>query len=175
MFHRTQLNACPIIVVPLNANTYTNTSLAARFSCLLELGLLVYFCWMLWSNKCFKVGFVGCYDHIFFAFSNWHNLYIGAFFHSFSVSLLNYIGFVAWCFISLTFAFVWQVLCKSYPSEFVSYFHYCRSLRFEDKPDYSYLKRLFRDLFIREGLYCKSNISNLYISILYILFGRLLC
>jgi casein kinase 1 epsilon len=46
---------------------------------------------------------------------------------------------------------VLQVLCKSYPSEFVSYFHYCRSLRFEDKPDYSYLKRLFRDLFIREG------------------------
>lgn len=44
-----------------------------------------------------------------------------------------------------------QVLCKSYPSEFISYFHYCRSLRFEDKPDYSYLKRLFRDLFIREG------------------------
>ncbi|CAI9774386.1 unnamed protein product [Fraxinus pennsylvanica] len=44
-----------------------------------------------------------------------------------------------------------EMLCKSYPSEFVSYFHYCRSLRFEDKPDYSYLKRLFRDLFIREG------------------------
>ncbi|XP_058737954.1 casein kinase 1-like protein 10 [Vicia villosa] len=44
-----------------------------------------------------------------------------------------------------------EVLCKSYPSEFGSYFHYCRSLRFEDKPDYSYLKRLFRDLFIREG------------------------
>lgn len=44
-----------------------------------------------------------------------------------------------------------EVLCKTYPSEFVSYFHYCRSLRFEDKPDYSYLKRLFRDLFIREG------------------------
>ncbi|MFQ6620579.1 hypothetical protein Gotur_000919 [Gossypium turneri] len=43
-----------------------------------------------------------------------------------------------------------EVLCKSYPSEFVSYFHYCRSLRFEDKPDYSYLNRLFRDLFIRE-------------------------
>ncbi|GAB2277632.1 Casein kinase 1-like protein 11 [Dionaea muscipula] len=44
-----------------------------------------------------------------------------------------------------------EVLCKSYPTEFTSYFHYCRSLRFEDKPDYSYLKRLFRDLFIREG------------------------
>ncbi|KAL7084309.1 hypothetical protein ACP275_14G216800 [Erythranthe tilingii] len=44
-----------------------------------------------------------------------------------------------------------EVLCKSCPSEFISYFHYCRSLRFEDKPDYSYLKRLFRDLFSREG------------------------
>uniref|UniRef100_A0A7N0TBP1 non-specific serine/threonine protein kinase n=1 Tax=Kalanchoe fedtschenkoi TaxID=63787 RepID=A0A7N0TBP1_KALFE len=44
-----------------------------------------------------------------------------------------------------------EVLCKSFPSEFVLYFHYCRSLRFEDKPDYSYLKRLFRDYFIREG------------------------
>ncbi|GMP68060.1 hypothetical protein CsSME_00027806 [Camellia sinensis var. sinensis] len=44
-----------------------------------------------------------------------------------------------------------EVLCKGYPSEFISYFHYCRSLRFEDKPDYAYLKRLFRDLFIREG------------------------
>ncbi|CAL1382929.1 unnamed protein product [Linum trigynum] len=44
-----------------------------------------------------------------------------------------------------------EVLCKSYPSEFTSYFHYCRSLRFEDKPDYAYLKRLFRDLFVREG------------------------
>ncbi|KAK9292017.1 hypothetical protein L1049_019970 [Liquidambar formosana] len=44
-----------------------------------------------------------------------------------------------------------EVLCKLYPSEFTSYFHYCRSLRFEDKPDYAYLKRLFRDLFIREG------------------------
>ncbi|KAK8498378.1 hypothetical protein V6N13_082675 [Hibiscus sabdariffa] len=44
-----------------------------------------------------------------------------------------------------------EVLCESYPSEFVSYFQYCRSLHFEDKPDYSYLKRLFRDLFMREG------------------------
>ncbi|XP_062200333.1 casein kinase 1-like [Phragmites australis] len=44
-----------------------------------------------------------------------------------------------------------EVLCKSYPSEFISYFHYCRSLRFEDRPDYSFLKKLFRDVFIREG------------------------
>jgi casein kinase 1 len=44
-----------------------------------------------------------------------------------------------------------EILCKTYPSEFASYFHYCRSLRFDDKPDYAYLKRIFRDLFIREG------------------------
>lgn len=44
-----------------------------------------------------------------------------------------------------------EMLCKGYPSELASYFHYCRSLRFDDKPDYAYLKRLFRDLFIREG------------------------
>ncbi|KAK4391813.1 Casein kinase-like protein 2 [Sesamum angolense] len=45
-----------------------------------------------------------------------------------------------------------EALCRGYPTEFASYFHYCRSLRFEDKPDYAYLKRIFRDLFIREGL-----------------------
>nr|CAB78005.1 casein kinase I like protein [Arabidopsis thaliana]CAB82116.1 casein kinase I like protein [Arabidopsis thaliana] len=39
----------------------------------------------------------------------------------------------------------------SHPIEFATYIHYCRSLRFDDKPDYAYLKRLFRDLFIREG------------------------
>jgi serine/threonine protein kinase len=44
-----------------------------------------------------------------------------------------------------------EVLCGSYPSEFASYFHYCRSLQFEDKPDYSHLKRLFKALFTREG------------------------
>ncbi|KAG7021332.1 Casein kinase 1-like protein 1 [Cucurbita argyrosperma subsp. argyrosperma] len=44
-----------------------------------------------------------------------------------------------------------KALCRGYPSEFASYFHYCRSLRFDDKPDYAYLKRIFRDLFIREG------------------------
>ncbi|CAA6672813.1 unnamed protein product [Spirodela intermedia] len=44
-----------------------------------------------------------------------------------------------------------EALCRGYPMEFTTYFHYCRNLRFEDKPDYPYLKRLFRDLFIREG------------------------
>ena len=37
------------------------------------------------------------------------------------------------------------------PAEFSNYLNYCRSLRFDDKPDYGYLRRLFRDLFYREG------------------------
>ncbi|XP_074569333.1 casein kinase 1-like protein 4 [Curcuma longa] len=44
-----------------------------------------------------------------------------------------------------------EVLCKSHPVEFASYFHYCHSLTFEQRPDYGFLKRLFRDLFTREG------------------------
>ncbi|PSS20854.1 Casein kinase 1-like protein [Actinidia chinensis var. chinensis] len=44
-----------------------------------------------------------------------------------------------------------EVLCKSYPVEFASYFHYCHSLTFDQRPDYGFLKRLFRDLFSREG------------------------
>ncbi|XVF88588.1 hypothetical protein PTKIN_Ptkin19aG0063000 [Pterospermum kingtungense] len=44
-----------------------------------------------------------------------------------------------------------EVLCKSHPVEFASYFHYCHSLMFDQRPDYGFLKRLFRDLFTREG------------------------
>ncbi|KAJ1386773.1 Serine/threonine-protein kinase, active site [Sesbania bispinosa] len=44
-----------------------------------------------------------------------------------------------------------EVLCKSHPPEFASYFHYCHSLTFDQRPDYGFLKRLFRELFAREG------------------------
>jgi casein kinase I family protein HRR25 len=44
-----------------------------------------------------------------------------------------------------------EVLVRAFPNEFAIYLNYCRSLRFDDKPDYSYLRKLFRDLFIREG------------------------
>ena len=46
-----------------------------------------------------------------------------------------------------------EVLCRGYPgeAEFRSYFEYCRALRFDDKPDYAYLKRLFKELFYRKG------------------------
>lgn len=41
------------------------------------------------------------------------------------------------------------VLCFS--AEFSTYLNLCRSLRFDDKPDYSYLRQLFRNLFHRQG------------------------
>ncbi|CAH3037376.1 unnamed protein product [Porites lobata] len=44
-----------------------------------------------------------------------------------------------------------EVLCKGFPSEFSTYLNNCRSLRFDDKPDYSYLRQLFRNLFHCQG------------------------
>jgi casein kinase I family protein HRR25 len=44
-----------------------------------------------------------------------------------------------------------ESLARSFPNEFAIYLNYTRSLRFDDKPDYSYLRKLFRDLFVREG------------------------
>eukprot|EP00929_Paragymnodinium_shiwhaense_P000159 TRINITY_DN1003_c0_g2_i1.p1 TRINITY_DN1003_c0_g2~~TRINITY_DN1003_c0_g2_i1.p1 ORF type:complete len:395 (-),score=71.22 TRINITY_DN1003_c0_g2_i1:54-1238(-) len=44
-----------------------------------------------------------------------------------------------------------DTLCKGYPAVFPSYLNYCRALRFEDRPDYAYLRRLFKDLFMRDG------------------------
>ncbi len=38
---------------------------------------------------------------------------------------------------------------QGFPDEFRIYFEYCRALRFADKPDYSYLRRLFKDLALR--------------------------
>ena len=35
--------------------------------------------------------------------------------------------------------------------EFATYLNFCRTLKFEDKPDYTYLKQLFRNLFHRLG------------------------
>ncbi|KAJ2955440.1 hypothetical protein NQZ79_g8553 [Umbelopsis isabellina] len=43
-----------------------------------------------------------------------------------------------------------KVLCQGLPSEFSAYMTYVMALRFDDKPDYKYLRKLFRDLFARE-------------------------
>uniref|UniRef100_A0A8D9EIT2 non-specific serine/threonine protein kinase n=1 Tax=Cacopsylla melanoneura TaxID=428564 RepID=A0A8D9EIT2_9HEMI len=44
-----------------------------------------------------------------------------------------------------------EELCKGYPGEFPTFLLYSRSLRFEEKPDYSYTRQLFRNLFHRKG------------------------
>lgn len=43
-----------------------------------------------------------------------------------------------------------EALCRGYPPEFATYLTYCKGLGFEDRPDYAYLRRLFKDLFLRE-------------------------
>ncbi len=44
-----------------------------------------------------------------------------------------------------------EMLCRGFPNETAIFLNYARSLRFDDKPDYSYLRKIFRDLFVREG------------------------
>lgn len=44
-----------------------------------------------------------------------------------------------------------DVLTKGLPAEFSEYMRYIKNLRFDDKPDYPYLRKLFRDLFKREN------------------------
>lgn len=42
------------------------------------------------------------------------------------------------------------LLLSGYPAEFSTYLSYCRSLRFEEKPNYAYLQDLLKQLFYRE-------------------------
>ncbi|KAI9334895.1 kinase-like domain-containing protein [Obelidium mucronatum] len=42
-------------------------------------------------------------------------------------------------------------LCAGHPREFEVYLNYVRGLRFDDKPDYAFLKKLFHDLYVRLG------------------------
>ena len=44
-----------------------------------------------------------------------------------------------------------EELCLGLPEEFVQYMNYCRNLKFEDRPDYAFLRKLFKDLFYKMG------------------------
>eukprot|EP00968_Pinguiococcus_pyrenoidosus_P005159 scaffold334_cov241-Pinguiococcus_pyrenoidosus.AAC.22 len=44
-----------------------------------------------------------------------------------------------------------QQLCDGLPSQFADYLAYCRSLKFDAKPNMTYLRGLFRDLYQEEG------------------------
>ncbi len=45
-----------------------------------------------------------------------------------------------------------ETLCKSLPIEFTQYLYYARAIKFEDKPDYVRLKKLFRTLFHKQKM-----------------------
>lgn len=44
-----------------------------------------------------------------------------------------------------------DVICRGCPVEFMNFISYSRSLRFEDKPDYNYIKNLFKELIKKEN------------------------
>lgn len=44
-----------------------------------------------------------------------------------------------------------EELCHGCPDEFAAYLNYTRSLSFDDKPDYSYLRGIFSELFARKS------------------------
>ncbi|KAI6652214.1 Casein kinase I isoform epsilon [Oopsacas minuta] len=44
-----------------------------------------------------------------------------------------------------------ESLCKGFPFEFCDYLNFCRGLKFQDKPDYIYMRQLFRNLFHNIG------------------------
>jgi hypothetical protein len=44
-----------------------------------------------------------------------------------------------------------EELCGDAPQEFAHYFEHIRALKHKDKPNYTYLREIFRTLFSREG------------------------
>ena len=44
-----------------------------------------------------------------------------------------------------------ESLCKGYPPAFVTYLKYTKNLKFEDRPDYNFLRRTFKELFFKCG------------------------
>lgn len=45
-----------------------------------------------------------------------------------------------------------EVLCKGFPEEFASFINYTRELKFDDRPDYGYLRRLLKTISDREKI-----------------------
>merc|ERR1719193_778872 len=44
-----------------------------------------------------------------------------------------------------------EILCRYLPTEFATYIRYCWALDFNEKPQYKFLRQLFRKLLFRKG------------------------
>ncbi|CAG9824608.1 unnamed protein product [Phaedon cochleariae] len=44
-----------------------------------------------------------------------------------------------------------ESLCEGQPEEWATYLKYVRKLEFAETPDYDYLRKLFKDLFVKKG------------------------
>ena len=44
-----------------------------------------------------------------------------------------------------------EILTQGLPEQFTAYLNYCRTLKFDEKPDYAYLKRIFKELMHKNG------------------------
>ena len=45
-----------------------------------------------------------------------------------------------------------EEMCDGCPIEFIMFLNYSRGLRFDELPDYNYLRKLFRDLAKKQGI-----------------------
>ncbi len=54
-----------------------------------------------------------------------------------------------------------DALCSGLPNEFAIYVNYARSLKLNDKLDYSYLRIIFHDLYVREEYRYIDTLDNL--------------
>jgi hypothetical protein len=44
-----------------------------------------------------------------------------------------------------------EQICKNHPKECILFLNYCRTLPFDSRPDYNYLRHLFRHLLYQNG------------------------
>lgn len=42
-------------------------------------------------------------------------------------------------------------MTRGIPEEFNTYLQYCRNLKFEERPDYNYMRKIFKDLMYKRG------------------------
>ena len=44
-----------------------------------------------------------------------------------------------------------EAFTRGLPEEFNTYLQYCRNLKFEERPDYNYMRKLLKDLMYKKG------------------------